>query len=86
MGLNYYKQWVGSRKVFSVWIPPSVDITGLAWLPRAHDDNFSPQNFTGLANPDQYLLSNGYHYMYSNDFSKDLNAIISRIFNEAKLT
>lgn len=68
MGTNSYKQLVGSRKVFSIWMPPSAwDITGLAWLPRAHDDNFSPAWFTGLANPDQYLLNNGYHYIYSGD-------------------
>lgn len=85
MGLSYYKNLVGTRKVFNVWIPPSVDITGLAWLPRAHDDNFSPANFTGLANPDQYLLNNGYHYMYSSDFNRDLNSIISHIYNEAKI-
>jgi hypothetical protein len=82
MGLSYYKKLVASKKVFSVWIPPATDITGLAWLPRSHDDTFSPSSFTGLAHPDQYLLSNGYHYIYSGD----LNAIISSIYKEATTT
>ncbi len=76
MGLNYYKKLVRARKVFSVWIPPAANISGLAWLPRAHDDNFSPSRFRGLANPDKYLLNNGYEYIYSGD----LNTIISAIY------
>ncbi|MGZ7068192.1 MAG: pseudomurein-binding repeat-containing protein, partial [Methanobacterium sp.] len=79
MGSSYYKKLVSTKKVFCVWMPPAWDITGLAWLPRAHDDNYSPASFTGLANPDQYLLNNGYHYIYS----ADLNAIISAIYKEA---
>ncbi|MGB9978055.1 pseudomurein-binding repeat-containing protein [Methanobacterium sp.] len=80
MGQSYYKKLVGSRKVFSVWMAPSsVNITGLAWLPRAHDDNYSPASFTGLAHPDQYLLNNGYNYIYSGD----LNAIIAAIYKQA---
>ncbi len=80
MGQSYYKKLVGNRKVFCVWMAPSsVDITGLAWLPRAHDDNYSPASFTGLAHPDQYLLNNGYKYIYSGD----LNTIIAAIYKEA---
>jgi hypothetical protein len=79
MGLSYYKKLVGAKKVFSVWIPPSANITGLAWLPRAHDDNFSPSRFKGLAHPDQYLKNNGYDYIYS----RDLNAIIAAIYKQA---
>ncbi len=81
MGTTYYKNLVGNRKVFSVWMPPAWDITGLAFLPRAHDDDFSPSWFTGLSNPDQYLKSNGYNYIYSGD----LNTIISAIYKEAAL-
>ncbi len=79
MGQNYYKALVGARKVFSVWMPPATDITGLTWLPRSHDDDFDPPSFTGLANPDQYLLNNGYDYIYSGD----LNTIINSIYREA---
>ena len=79
MGQSYYKKLVGSKKVFCVWLPSSVNITGLAWLPRAHDDNYDPASFTGLAHPDQYLLNNGYNYIYSGD----LNAIIAAIYKQA---
>ncbi len=80
MGQSYYKKLVGTRKVFCVWMAPSsVNITGLAWLPRAHDDNYSPSSFTGLAHPDQYLLNNGYNYIYSGD----LNAVIAAIYKQA---
>ncbi|WP_342457715.1 pseudomurein-binding repeat-containing protein [Methanobacterium sp.] len=80
MGQSYYKKLVGTRKVFCVWMAPSsVNITGLAWLPRAHDDNYSPASFTGLAHPDQYLLNNGYNYIYSGD----LNAVIAAIYKQA---
>ncbi len=79
MGQSYYKRLVGTKEVFCVWMPPATDITGLAWLPRAHDDNFSPASFTGLEHPDQYLKNNGYNYIYSGD----LNAIINAIYDEA---
>ncbi|MGB9980155.1 pseudomurein-binding repeat-containing protein [Methanobacterium sp.] len=80
MGQDYYKALVGDRKVFSVWLAPyATDITGLAWLPRSYDDNFDPISFTGIPNPDQYLLNNGYEYIYSGD----LNTIINRIYQEA---
>lgn len=80
MGQSYYKKLVGSRKVFCAWIDPyAANITGLAWLPRAHDDTYSPASFTGLANPDQYLKNNGYDYIYSGD----INAIITAIYKEA---
>jgi hypothetical protein len=79
MGTNYYKSLLGIKKVFCVWMPPAVNITGLEWLPRAHDDNYSPPSFTGLAYPDQYLINNGYSYIYS----QDLNDIISAIYEQA---
>ena len=79
MGKSYYKAWVGTKKVFSVWLPTAKNITGLAWLPRAHDDNFDPASFKGLAHPDKYLLKNGYNYIYSGN----LNSIIASIYKEA---
>ncbi len=80
MGQDYYKKLVGAKEVFSVWLAPyATDITNLAWLPRSKDDDFDPPSFTGLANPDQYLLNNGYEYIYSGD----LSAIINRIYQEA---
>jgi hypothetical protein len=75
MGSAWYKSIKGARTVFSVFWPPSTDITGLAFLPRAHDDNYDPASFTGLAHPDQYLLNNGYNYIHSGSILNIINAI-----------
>jgi hypothetical protein len=81
MGSAWYKGLKGARTVFSVFWPPSADITGLAFLPRAHDDNYDPASFTGLANPAHYLLENGYNYIRSGSILNIVNAI----FYQAKI-
>ena len=75
MGTSWYKSIRGTREVFTVFWPPAKVITGLAFLERAHDDNFSPVSFTGLAHPDEYLVNNGYEYIYSGDITSIVNAI-----------
>ena len=45
MGTNYYKYYKGTRKVFSIFWNTSINITGLDFLRRAPDDNFSPIGF-----------------------------------------
>lgn len=42
MGKSYYLSAKGNRKVYSIFWPPALDITGLPFLRRAHDDNFTP--------------------------------------------
>ncbi len=42
MGLDWYKSLRGTKKVYTIFWPPSALITGLDFLPRAHDDNFTP--------------------------------------------
>lgn len=37
----------------------SVNVNTIKFLPKAHDDNFSPSSFTGLHNPKDYMLSKG---------------------------
>ena len=80
MGTTWYKNLKGTKKVFTLFWPPSQVITGLAFLQRAHDDNYDPSSFTGLAHPDQYLKNNGYSYLYSNV----LSTIVSNIFYQSK--
>ena len=75
MGSKWYKTIKGTRNVFSVFWPPSTDITNLAFLPRAHDDNFSPASFKGIAHPDDYLKANGYSYIHSGSMTEVVNAI-----------
>lgn len=42
MGSSWYMGIEGDRKLFSIFWPPAADITGLGFLARAHDDNFTP--------------------------------------------
>jgi hypothetical protein len=79
MGSKWYKSIRGTNKVFTVFWPPSKVITGLSFLVRAHDDNFSPSTFKGLAHPDQYLLRNGYNYLYSGNIQQ----VVQGIFYQA---
>jgi hypothetical protein len=81
MGQSWYKSIRGVRKVFSIFLPPSKVITGLSFLERAHDDNYDPISFTGLANPDKYLINNGYKYLYSGDISTIINSIFTQSNN-----
>ena len=69
-----------SRLMFLVFHSTySKDITGLSFLKRARDDNYSPSSFTGIANPDKYLRSYGYDYVYTNNINTIVNSIIKYI-------
>ena len=63
-GSTWYKNLLGTKTDFLVFTPTATNITGLAWLPRAHDDNYDVASFTGIAYPAQYLLNNGIQYYY----------------------
>lgn len=82
-GSKWYKSIKGDRKVFFVWTDGAKEITGLKFLERAHDDNFSPYSFKGLKNPDKFLKSNGYGFIenYTNSQVKSLAKIL---LNQAK--
>lgn len=82
MGTSYYKSLKDTKKVFTVFTDGAKKITGLAWLERAHDDNFSPASFTGLANPDKYLTNNGYKY-YEGYNSSKLQELVQILYKEA---
>ncbi len=82
MGTSWYKSLKGTREVFLVFTEGATKITGLDWLPRAHDDNFDPPEFLGLAHPDEYLLKNGYNY-YEGYTNTKLSELVKILFNEA---
>jgi len=42
MTKSYYKNYRGSRTVYSIWINTKTDISTLSFLQRAHDDAFTP--------------------------------------------
>ena len=52
MNQSYYKYYKGSRSVFSIWIDTSVTLDDIQFLPRAHDDNFTPLYGTAGGFPD----------------------------------
>lgn len=59
---SHYKNVLKKKKakmVVAFLSPPASDITHLKWLPRAHDDNFSPRSFKGVKNPFKKLLNAG---------------------------
>ena len=85
MGEAWYMGLKGDRKVLTIfWAHTSTNITGLEYLPRAHDDNFDSPSFKGLAYPDKYLEKNGYSYIYSSD-TNTIAAAIANLNNENKL-
>ena len=59
---NHYKSVLkkkNAKMVVAFLSPPSTNIHNLKWLPRAHDDNFSPRSFKGVNNPEKHLLDAG---------------------------
>jgi len=65
----------GSRTVVGFIHPPCGDIRKggkyYHYLPRAHDDNFSPASFRGLNNPGKFLVDRAIPWMYAKN-GKDL--------------
>ncbi|OED30836.1 hypothetical protein NL43_00540 [Methanosphaera sp. WGK6] len=55
------------------------NITDLDFLERAHDDNYSPSSFKGLAYPDIYLKEHGYDYVYTTSATSIVDALIDYI-------
>jgi hypothetical protein len=63
-GDTWYKDLLGTRSDFIIYTSGATNITSLAWLPRASDDNYDPVSFTGIADPAQFLLDNEIQYYY----------------------
>lgn len=78
-GLSYHKKIKGTRKEGIIFCCGAKKITGLSWLPRAHDDNFSSITFLGLRNPATYLKNAGVVYTETSD----INAMINWIAGQA---
>jgi len=45
--------------IIYVNVSPNTFLTNSTYLPRAYDDQFSPESFEGIKNPSKYLLNNG---------------------------
>ncbi len=42
MSQSYYKYYKSTRSVFSIWIDTPITLEDIQFLPRAHDDDFTP--------------------------------------------
>ncbi|HEY0196192.1 MAG TPA: hypothetical protein VGC02_01335 [Methanobacterium sp.] len=82
-GTTWYKNLLGAgRKDFVVFYNTATKITDLAWLPRAHDDNYSSSSFKGIAYPDQYLINNGYNY-FEGLTTSNISELVQILYKEA---
>ena len=76
--LNTYN----NRVVLGFEVPPVIkDLATCTWLPRAHDDGYSPPNFTGLAYPGRYLNEHGMDYVYGNSATELANNFLKYAVN-----
>lgn len=82
IGSTSYKYYQSTRKVYVVFYDTAKKITGLSFLERAYDDNFSDKDFKGLATPDIYLLSNGVNY-YEGYTTSKLPTLAQILYKEA---
>jgi len=90
-GSTWYKNLLGTKTDFLAITAGATstiggyinnDITGLAWLPRASDDDYDSASFTGIAYPAQYLLNNGIHY-YAGLTNNNMVQCAEAIYNVA---
>lgn len=80
LGTRTFMRLKSNRLIFQAYNSrSSIDITGMSFLKRAHDDNYSSRSFTGLANPDDFLKEHGYDYIYAYDVDTIVSAFIRYI-------
>ena len=71
---NYLKQY--NNRVVLGFTKTQVDLATCSWLKRAHDDDYSPESFTGLANPGSYLNEHDMDYVYGRTATEMANNFI----------
>lgn len=72
MSSKWYQNYLNkyNNEVVLGFTKTSKNLATETWLERAHDDNYSPSSFTGLANPGTYLNKNGFDYVYGDTASQ----------------
>lgn len=85
MSAKYYQNYLktyNNRVVLGFLVPPNyVDLATCEWLKRAHDDNYSPANFTGLEYPGTYLNQHGMDYIYGRNVTEMANNFVKYAVN-----
>ena len=85
MSAKWYQNYLNKynlRVVLGFTLPPNtVDLATISWLKRAHDDDYSPSNFTGLAYPGTYLNQHGMDYIYGRSVTEMANNFVKYAVN-----
>ena len=81
----WWKGLLSKRKDALVFMSSAERITGLSFLPRAHDDNYDPSSFKGISHPDKVLHDNGIQYIEGVN-PGSLGSVITFIQQQAILT
>lgn len=81
MSSKWYQNYLTKNKnrvVLGFLVPPNtVNLATCTYLPRAHDDDYSPSNFTGLSYPGNYLNEHGMDYIYGRNANEMANNFIN---------
>lgn len=79
MGAKWYQNLLKTynNRVVLGFTRTQVDLATCAWLPRAHDDDYSDKNFTGLAYPGTYLNEHDMDYIYGRDATEMANNFLN---------
>ena len=79
MSSKYYQNYLknNNNRVVLGFTVTQKDLATLDWLPRAHDDDYSPANFTGLAYPGRYLNEHGMDYIYGRNSTEMANNFLN---------
>ena len=79
MSANWYQNYLKkyNNRVVLGFTYTTYNLATLTWLQRAHDDDYSPASFTGLAYPGTYLNDHGMDYVYGNTATQMANNFIN---------
>ena len=80
---NWYQNYLDKydNRVVLGFTRTQVDLATCTWLPRAHDDNYSPLSFTGISNPGTYLNNHGMDYVYGRTATEMANNFLNYAVN-----
>lgn len=83
MSSNWYQYYLNlySNQVVLGFTHTERNLANETWLERAHDDNYSPASFTGLAYPGTYLNEHGFDYIYGRNASEMANNFLNYAVN-----
>ena len=76
---NWYQNYLDKydNRVVLGFTKTQVDLATCSWLKRAHDDDYSPDSFTGLANPGSYLNEHNMDYVYGRTATEMANNFLN---------